>query len=156
MFYDEHLKISRSSNISSVSAQVIVDHLIESTESTNGFISFAFSISNFNEISYNTHLLNYTMKQIKSKNVFVASLMEIAQWWKKRESIEIKESEDRFYLYFPSQTDKFSISLFGNHEIIQVNHEEAEIKDNTISFKNIKLDSNIEVVLRKRSGQKEE
>lgn len=156
VFYDEHLKLSRSSIILYENAREIVDHLIDSIESVNGFISFNYSISNFNEISYNKRLLNYTLKEIKPKNVFIATFIQIAQWWKKRESIEIFESEDRFFLYFPSQTDKFTISIFGNYEIVQVNHAEAEIKDNNIHFKNIKLDSKIEVVLKQKLEPEEE
>ena len=157
VFYDEHLKISRSSIIPYENAQEIVDHLIDSIESVNGFISFNYSISNFNEITYNKRLLNYTLKEIKPKNVFIATFIQIAQWWKKRESIEIFESEDRFYLYFPSQTDKFTISILGNYEIVQVNYAEAEIKDSNIHFSDIKLDSKIEVVLKKKleSGEEE-
>ncbi len=156
VFFDEHLKLSRSSTISYENAQEIVDHLIDSIESVNGFISFNYSISNFDEITYNKQLLNYTLEEIKPKNVFIATFMQIVQWWKKRESIEIFESEDRFYLYFPSKTDKFTISLFGNYDIMQVNHAEAEIQGNNIHFSNIKLDSKIEVVLSKKSGQEEE
>jgi len=156
IFFDDHLKLSKSSTISYENAQEIVDHLIESIECVNGFISFNYSISNFDEISYNKQLLNYTLEEIKPKNVFIATFMQIAQWWKKRESIEIFESEDRFYLYFPAQTDKFTISIFGNFEIDQIKHADAEIKENTIHFSNIKLDSKIEVVLKQRSLIKDE
>ena len=150
VFIDEHLKLSNSSIIPFESAKEIVDHLIESVEFNNGFISFNYSISNFNEIIYNKELLNYTIEEIRPKNVFIATLMEIAQWWKKRESIEIFDSEERFYLYFPSQTTKFTISVFGNYDVAQVNHAKAEIVGNDIHFFNIKLDSKIEVVLKKK------
>ena len=86
----------------------------------------------------------------------MATFMQIAQWWKRREGIEIFDSEDRFYLYFPSKTDKFTISVFGNYDIVQVNHAEAEIKENNIYFSNVKLDSKIEVVLNKKSKSEEE
>ncbi len=155
VFFDEHLRLSKSSTVSYDNAQDIVDHLIDSVESVNGFISFNYSISNFDNITYNKQLLNYTLEEIRPKNVFIATFMQIAQWWKKRESIEIFESEDRFYLYFPSKTDKFTVSVFGNYEIVQVNHAEAEIKGNNIHFSNIKLDSKIEVVLKKKLGSEE-
>ncbi len=156
IFSDNHLKLSKSSLISYENAQEIVDHLIESVESANGFVSFNYSISNFDEISYNKQLLNYTIEEIRPKNVFMATFMQIAQWWKRREGIEIFDSEDRFYLYFPSKTDKFTISVFGNYDIVQVNHAEAEIKENNIYFSNVKLDSKIEVVLNKKSKSEEE
>ena len=155
VFFDEHLKLSRSSLIPYDNVQDIVDHLIGSVESVNGFISFNYSISNFNEISYNKQLLNYTIEKIKPKNVFIATFMQIAQWWKKRDSIEIFESEDRFYLYFPSQTEKFTINVFGNYNIVQVNHAKVEIEGNNIHFSNIKLDSKIEVVLKHNRGSEE-
>jgi len=149
--YDEHLKLSNTSVIPFENAKEIVDHLIESVELANGFISFNYSISNFDEIIYNKELLNYIIEEIRPKNVLIATFKQIAQWWKKRESIEIFDSEDRFYLYFPAQTEKFTISVFGNYEIIQVNHAKAEIEGNEIHFCNIKLDSKIEVVLKQKT-----
>jgi hypothetical protein len=156
IFFDNHLKLSKSSFISYEHAQEIVDYLIESVESVNGFISFNYSISNFDEISYNKQLLNYTIEELRPKNVFIATLLQIAQWWKKREGIEIFESEDRFYLYFPSQTEKFTINVIGNYDIVQVNHAKAKIEGNNIHFSNIKLDSKIEVVLKHKTGSEEE
>lgn len=156
VFFDDHLKLSKSSFISYEHAQEIVDYLIELVESVNGFISFNYSISNFDEISYNKQLLNYTIEELRPKNVFIATFLQIAQWWKKREGIEIFESEERFYLYFPSQTEKFTINVFGNYDIVQVNHAKVEIEGNCIHFSNIKLDSKIEVVLKHKTGSEEE
>ncbi len=156
VFFDEHLKLSNSNLIPFENAKEIIDHLIDSVELVNGFISFNYSISNFDEITYNKELLNYTIEEIRPKNVFIATLMQIAQWWKKRESIEIFDSDNRFYLYFPSQTEKFTISIFGNYDIVEVNHAKAEIVGNNIHFFNIKLDSKIEVVLKKKTEIVEE
>lgn len=156
VFFDKHLQFSKSNTISYENAQEIADRLLESVESANGFISFNFSISNFNEIPYNKQLLNYIIEEIRPKNVFIATFMQIALWWKQRESIEIFESEDRFYLYFPSQTEKFTINVLGDYEIVKVNHAKAEIEGNNIHFSNIKLDSKIEVILKHKIRSEEE
>lgn len=150
VFLDEHLKLAHSSQIPIEDAKEIIDELIESIETANGFISFNYSISNFNEINFNEELLNYTIEQLRPKNVYFGTFMQIANWWKKRESIEIFDSENRFYLYFPSQTTKFAINVLGNFEIVQVNNAKAEIDGNTVYLSNIKLDSKIEVVLRRK------
>jgi len=155
VFLDEHLKLAHSNQIPIEDAKEIVDELIDSIETANGFISFNYSISNFDEISFNKELLNYTIEQLRPKNVFWGTFMQIANWWKKRESIEVFDSENRFYLYFPSQTDKFTISILGNFEIVQVNNAKAEIEGNVVHLSNIKLDSKIEVVLKQRTDNEE-
>ncbi|MCF7859284.1 MAG: hypothetical protein K9N07_08170 [Candidatus Cloacimonetes bacterium] len=154
-FFDEHLKLSRSSIIPFETAKDIVDQLIDSIEVVNGLVTWNFSNSNFDEIKYNKELLNYIIEQIRPKKVFIATLMQIAQWWRKRETIEIFESEERFYIYFPSKTDKFSITIFGNFEIDKVNYAEAEISENNIYFSNVKLDSKIEVSLRRKENSED-
>ena len=150
IFTDSTLKLSRTKLVSYERTQVIIDELLLSVASVNGFLTFNFSSSNFTDIPYNKELFSYILDEIKPKNVFVATFMEIAEWWKKRESVEIKEMENGVSVYFPDKIEKFSISLVGKYEMTKTVGIDSKIEGSMIVFTNILPNTRVNIILRKK------
>ena len=149
IFSDVALKLSRTKNVPYEKARILADEIIESIESVNGLLTFNFSVSNFTDISYNNDLFFYILDNIKPKNVFQGTFMEIADWWRKRESIEVKENENEISVYFPESFEKFTVSLFGNYEILEVEGAKPEIKSAKLFFTDIKADTTVRIKIQK-------
>ncbi len=150
IFTDSTLKLSRTKLVSYERTQVIIDELLLSVASVNGLLTFNFSSSNFADIPYNKELFSYILDEIKPKNVFVATFMEIAEWWKKRESVEIKEMENGVSVYFPDKIEKFSISLVGKYEMTKTVGIDSKIEGSMIVFTNILPNTRVNIILRKK------
>ena len=150
IFTDSTLKLSRTKLVSYERTQVIIDELLLSVASVNGFLTFNFSSSNFTDIPYNKELFSYILDEIKPKNVFAATFMEIAEWWKKRESVEIKEMENGVSVYFPDKIEKFSISLVGKYEMTKTVGIDSKIEGSMIVFTNILPNTRVNIILRKK------
>ena len=150
IFTDSTLKLSRTKLVSYERTQVIIDELLLSVASVNGFLTFNFSSSNFTDIPYNKELFSYILDEIKPKNVFVATFMEIAEWWKKRESVEIKEMENGVSVYFPDKIEKFSLSLVGKYEMTKTVGIDSKIEGSMIVFTNILPNTRVNIILRKK------
>ena len=150
IFTDSTLKLSRTKLVSYERTQVIIDELLLSVASVNGLLTFNFSSSNFADIPYNKELFSYILDEIKPKNVFVATFMEIAEWWKKRESVEIKEMENGVSVYFPDKIEKFSLSLVGKYEMTKTVGIDSKIEGSMIVFTNILPNTRVNIILRKK------
>ncbi|MCK4655302.1 MAG: hypothetical protein KAU01_12745 [Candidatus Cloacimonetes bacterium] len=149
VFSDETLKLSRTKNVPYEKAKILVDEIIESIESVNGVITFNFSVSNFTDISYNKDLFSFILDNIKPKNVFQGTFIEIANWWRKRDSVEVEEKEDEISVYFPENMERITVSLIGNYEILEVEGSKPEIKSAKLLFSNIKADTMVRIRLKK-------
>ena len=150
IFTDSTLKLSRTKLVSYERTQVIIDELLLSVASVNGLLTFNFSSSNFADIPYNKELFSYILDEIKLKNVFAATFMEIAEWWKKRESVEIKEMENGVSVYFPDKIEKFSLSLVGKYEMTKTVGIDSKIEGSMIVFTNILPNTRVNIILRKK------
>ena len=149
IFTDSTLKLSRTKLVSFERIQAIIDELLLSVASVNGLLTFNFSSSNFADIPYNKELFSYILDEIKPKSAFAATFMEIAEWWKKRESVEITETENGVSVYFPDKLEKFSISLMGKYEITETVGADSKIEGPMLVFTNVLPNSRVNIIFRK-------
>ncbi|MCD4796853.1 MAG: hypothetical protein K8R49_06790 [Candidatus Cloacimonetes bacterium] len=149
IFCDNALKISKMKILPFEKAKELIDNILEAFEKTNGLLTFNFSISNFTEIPYNKQLFSHILEEIIPGNVFIATFMEIADWWKQRESVEIKEKEDEISIYFPQKMDKCCFTLLGNYHIFTIVGAINKLKDNKIFLSDIKADTTVKIRLEK-------
>ena len=149
IFTDSTLKLSRTKLVSFERTQTIIDKLLLSVASVNGLLTFNFSSSNFADIPYDKELFSYILDEIKPKNVFAATFMEIAEWWKRRECVEIAETENGVSVYFPDKLEKFSISLMGKYEMSKTVEVDSKIEGSTLVFTNILPNTRVNVILKK-------
>ncbi len=149
IFTDSTLKLSKTKLVSFERTQAIIDELLLSVTSVNGLLTFNFSSSNFADIPYNKELFSYILDEMKPKNVFAATFMEIAEWWKKRESIEITEMENGVSVYFPDKIGKFSLSLMGKYEMTKTVEVDSKIEGSMLVFTNVLPNTKVDITLRK-------
>ena len=143
IFSDDHLIISKARNISQHNAKEMVRTILDSTEVTNGLLTFNFSVSNFTEIFYDEALYSDLLQQISEKNFYQATCLDIADWWLKRERIEVREKDDKLLLYFPDNLKNITFSLLGEFEFVDAGKAEHLISNSKITLKNIKADSKV-------------
>lgn len=154
IFTDSTLKLSRTKLVSFERTQAIIDELLLSVASVNGLLTFNFSSSNFADIPYNKELFSYILDEIKPKNVFATTFMEIAEWWKKRESVEITETENGVSVYFPDKIEKFSLSLKGKYEMTKTVDVDSKIEGSMLVFTNVLPNTRVNIILRKMKKKK--
>ena len=150
-FYDNALKISKTKILTYDKATELMNDLIKATNSVNGLLTLDFSISNFADVNYAPILFDETLKKLKQRKVFWGTYKEIAEWWKKRETVLIKElSRDNFSIYFPTKIKKISIPIFGNFKIEEIKGTECKIENNCMIFENVKADTTVIVELQEK------
>lgn len=147
VFSDDHLILSKTKNISYSSAKEMITAILKSTQVTNGLLTFNFSVSNFAELAYDEELYSDLLQQLSSQNWFKATYLEIADWWLKRERIEVIEKGERLHLYFPEDVKSITFSLFGDYDFMDAGKADCVIMDSKINFQNIKADSKITIKL---------
>jgi len=150
-FSDNALKISRTKVLTYEKAIELMNKLIKAMNSVNGLLTLDFSISNFANVNYAPILFEETLEILKQKKVFWGTYQEIAEWWKKRETVLIKElSKDIFSIYFPTKMKKISISLFGNFDIEEIKGAKSKVENNRVIFENIKADTTVIIELQEK------
>ncbi|MBC8416285.1 MAG: hypothetical protein H8E11_07645 [Candidatus Cloacimonetes bacterium] len=80
--------------------------------------------------------------------------MEIAEWWKKRESVEITETENGVSVYFPDKIEKFSLSLKGKYEMTKTVDVDSKIEGSMLVFTNVLPNTRVNIILRKMKKKK--
>ena len=130
-------------------AKTIVNNLIETIIKTNGFIHFDFSISSFSEIKYGQQIYNYIIQKVKEHNGFIGNCMQITNWWKKRERVEIIENEIGALIQFPENIDNFTLELLGNYNVEKVDGAKSAIDGPKIIFNNILAGTKVQIFIGK-------
>jgi len=152
VFSDEHLLLSQTKVISQDSAMELLTDIISSIKITNGLLNFNFSISNFTELDYDIELFSALLSQLKSQNFFNGTLLEIADWWRRRENLEISEYQNTVDLYFPERIESCTLVVYGNVIVKEVVGLDAEIEENCIKFKNVMPDKKVQIILEQGSN----
>lgn len=150
-FSDHALRINDETFIPVEQIQKYYHEIIEALEFCKGYLHFDLSVANFTDIKYLKGLYRYILEDLKTRNAFIAPCIEIANWWKKRESVEISESETGVLIYFPDRFKRFSFRLIGNFSIISIDGAKAEIKENLIKFIDIQPDTKVQIFLSKKN-----
>ncbi|MFC1898212.1 hypothetical protein ACFLYJ_01440 [Candidatus Cloacimonadota bacterium] len=147
VFSDDHLILSKTKNVSLSNAKEMVRAILNSVKVTNGLLTINFSVSNFADLDYNEELYLDLLQQLSEHNWYKATYLEIADWWLKREKIEIIESEGKVHLYFPENVETATFSLIGNYRIVDSEEMNIEIKGSRITFHDIEADTKITLKL---------
>ncbi|MDO9576251.1 MAG: hypothetical protein Q7J16_00020 [Candidatus Cloacimonadales bacterium] len=147
VFSDDHFILSKTKNVSLNNAKEMIKAILNSTQVTNGLITFNFSVSNFTDVDYDENLYSDLLQQISNQNWFNATYLEIADWWLKREKIEVTEKGNRLHLYFPEAVKSITFSLLGEYGFVDAGKAECVISDSKINFKNVKADTKITIKL---------
>jgi|APSaa5957512622_1039677.scaffolds.fasta_scaffold16387_2 hypothetical protein len=148
-FSDRNLRISKYKTLPFEEAKTIVNNLIETIIKTNGFIHFDFSISSFSEIKYGQQIYNYIIQKVKEHNGFIGNCMQITNWWKKRERVEIIENEIGALIQFPENIDNFTLELLGNYNVEKVDGAKSAIDGPKIIFNNILAGTKVQIFIGK-------
>jgi len=145
MFSDSFLQVTKCKFISKDRAMDIVKTLVNTIKETNGLLTFNFSISNFNDISYLSSLMEYTLKLLKAKNLYTGTMGELIEWWTKRRQVELKIKEDSFVLKSPQDIEQLSLRIYGNRKIDKhsVKGASCTVRANQIILTNIKKDKEV-------------
>jgi hypothetical protein len=146
-FCAETLIKSKFKQVSFEKAKDILEELIHHGELVNGLVTFDFSVANFAEIPYLKDLYRFLLKIIKTKKYYNPTLLELAQWWKKRSSVIVRETASHIYIHFPHEFDAFTISVLGQVEIQDVMGAKTVISDNRIFFESIPKDTTVRIKL---------
>jgi len=75
--------------------------------------------------------------------------MQIANWWKKRERVEIIENEIGALIQFPENIDNFTLELLGNYNIEKVDGAKSEIDGTKIIFNNVLAGTKVQIFIGK-------
>ncbi len=149
IFSDEALKLTNSRTVSLEKSKDYVDKILNEINKTNGFLSFDFSVSNFSDIPFNKELMTYVVEQIRPMDAYITTCIDLINWWRKRESVEISESEHGLLVFFPESIEKFTFRLFGKYRTTIIEGAEAKLHKNKIIFSNIKADTKVQILLEK-------
>jgi hypothetical protein len=152
VFSDDHLNLSKTKNVSFSNAKEMINAILNSTNVSNGLISFNFSVSNFTELDYDEELYADLLQQISTQDMYQATYLEVAEWWLKREKVEVIEQGNKLHLYFPESVAVIAFSLYGEYEILNSDVLKCEIKDSKIIFRDIKADTKITLLLQRKNG----
>ena len=126
----------------------MVENIFQAVRSVNGLLTFDFSLSNFADVPYNRRLFETVLEKISRKDVFSATYMELADWWKLRNSVMIRRiSKNKVSIYFPENTEKFAVSFYGNRRIILPKSENVVLEKNLLKFSKVAADTTFEIEL---------
>ena len=148
VFTDSTLKLSKTKQVPFEDAKKMVENIFQAVRSVNGLLTFDFSLSNFADVPYNRRLFETVLEKISRKDVFSATYMELADWWKLRNSVMIRRiSKNKVSIYFPENTEKFAVSFYGNRRIILPKSENVVLEKNLLKFSKVAADTTFEIEL---------
>jgi len=148
VYSDNNLRLSDVKNINYEQARDKMASLISVLKFYNGLVTFNYSIHNFADISYNKNLLKDTITQFKEHKAFIATYGGIADWWKKRNAVVIKENRNEIIVYFPDNLEKITLTLMGSFQAECIEGVEGKIIGSKLIFSNIKADSSVIVKIK--------
>jgi hypothetical protein len=137
-FSDTMLRLSKYSVLSKERAQSLIEDMVANIQKTNGLLTFDFSISNFNDIRYNSQLLEYILRLFSQTNCFCGTFAQIAQWWNLRAKTEVKIEDDLISVEFPEKVSMITFSLFGNRTIKKIIKGKGKISGKSVTLENVK------------------
>lgn len=143
----ENFIIRPNQNIAFEDSAQLLDNLFAELELFNGILTLDFSLPSFTELDYAEKLFEHILKKIDRKKHFQETLLNIADWWLKREKIELHEKKASVKLYFPDKIEHFSLKVNGNKKISHLDHKHYEILGETVIISKIEADSKITVFL---------
>ncbi len=148
-FSDTNLKLSKYKYLPFDTAKAVVQEILFNTKQINGLAHFNFSMSNFYDIPYLKKLYKYLLDNIKAKHVYKPTLIELTQWWSKRESVIVDEGENEIQMFFVEAVELFTLTIYGRVKITSVEGADATHKHNQIRFVGVKANTPVSIKLEK-------
>lgn len=155
-FSDEILKLSKYKRMPYDEAKETLMKLIDIAQHNKSLLNLNFSTNNFTDIPYNEELQRLLHEKLMELNVFKTNLLGIAQWWRRREAVVVKEGQYGYSIYFPHDIDNFSLRFHGNYQIYEIEGADNKIEGNSIQLKNIKADSTVRIRIKAEEPINEE
>lgn len=141
-FNDECLIKNKGNTVSIEKAKYILKNLLDVTEKNSCLLVINLSVKSFFDIPYLVQLFDFFLDTAVRKKVFTARLRDVAEWWENRESVKFEEFSNQINIHFPHDMENFTVSVLGKAVITEVEGIDAIFKQNVISFRKIKKNSN--------------
>lgn len=151
-FSDEKLKLSRYRQLDYKWAKQLITDLIDQAEKGSALLSLDFSVANFADLEYDQELFSFTLQELRKRDVYIASLRELALWWKIREAVVLKDKFEGIEVYFPYAVENFTLQIFGNYQQLEYREDKIRKFENLLFFSNVKADSRFFIRIIKQHG----
>ncbi len=137
-FRDIYLRLTRNRIVSLEDAKVQFKKIYQAVRKVHGVLCLDFTLANYAEIHYCGKLYQYILALLNSENIYKATCMELADWWKKRERVTIEESDYELSVFFPDELDHFCLTVSSEFQIAETSGVEVDIQGNLFRFSGIK------------------
>lgn len=137
-FRDVYLRLTRHRIVSLEDAKVQFKKVFQAVRKVHGVLCLDFTLANYTEIHYCNKLYQYILALINSENIFKATGLELAEWWKRRERVTIEESEYELSVFFPDDLDHFCLTVSSEFQIAETTGAAIDIQGNLFHFTDIK------------------
>ncbi|MDY6915422.1 MAG: hypothetical protein SVM86_03790 [Candidatus Cloacimonadota bacterium] len=131
-FRVKSLKTSPFHIIDREKAEHIFQEGLKSVKRYAGFFNIDFTVADFAEIDYLQDLYDDILGKVRKEPCFKGTLKQIADWWKKREKVQITDSKDEIIIYFPDHLDRFVLTVLGNNSVDSVENDKNREDENQI------------------------
>jgi hypothetical protein len=131
-FRASSLKKSPFSIIEKQEAKKLFNHTIKGVKQYGGFYSMDFTCADFAEIDYLKGFYSEILQQVDKDNCYKATYKQIADWWKKRENVQITDSKDDIIIHFPDHLPEFVLTIVGNNSFDSVENDKNREDENQI------------------------
>ncbi len=141
IYRDAYLKVNKHKVLQLDDAKHQVKKFFQNTLRTRGIFGLDFSLASYTDIHYCNKLYAYILALIKSSNNWVTTAQEIASWWEKRNRVTIDEAEYEISAYFPDDLEHFTIQIFNEAKVKEIDGVPARIDGNMVRFRQVKAGS---------------
>lgn len=151
VFHDGYLKVNPYKILQLDDAKRQVKKFFQNTIRTRGVYGLDFSLASYTDIYYCKKLYTYLLALLRSNKTWIATAEQITDWWEKRSLVTIDESEFEISVYFPDEMEHFSLQVFNEVKIREIEGVPGKIDGNLIQFSNVKAGSIAVIRLNKDS-----
>jgi len=141
VFRDRYWVVNKYKNLQLDDAKHQLKKFFQHCMRVHGIFALDTRVASWTDLSYMDKLYPYVLALIKSTNAWITTAAEISTWWEKRSKVTIDEGEYEISVYFPDDLDHFTLQIFGEAKIKEIDGVTARIDDNTIKFSAVKANS---------------
>ena len=141
VFHTGQLQLSRYRYLQLDPAKHLLKRFLQNTLRTRGIFGLDFSLSSYADLPYCHKLYAYVLALVKANRAWVTTARELADWWEKRSRVTIEEGEFEISVYFPEDLDHFSLQVFNDPKIKEIEGAPGRLDGGLIRFSNVKAGS---------------
>jgi hypothetical protein len=141
IYRDPYLKVNKYKVLQLDDAKHQIKKFLQSTIRTRGIFGVDFSLASYTDIYYCNKLYTYLLALVRSSHNWIATAEEVALWWEKRSRVTIDEAEYEISVYFPDDLEHFTLQIFNEAKVKEIDGATAKIDNNLIRFSAIKAGS---------------